>query len=69
MASLHLNSNKNMAGVDFTGAPGTSSSNAEKEVFDDGVSRVPEKYRGTDADRRDMSVMGNKQVLRVGNPF
>ena len=63
MASLHLN-NKEIADVELTDAPGTSSPN----VFDDGISHVPKKYRGTSVDKRDMTVMGKKQVLRVGIP-
>lgn len=66
MASLHLN-NKDIADVELTEARGMSESNAAK-VFDDGISHVPEKYRGTSADKRDMTVMGKKQVLRVGIP-
>jgi len=66
MASLHLNS-KDKADVELTEAPGTSSPNAEK-VFGDDINHVPEKYRGTSADKRDMTVMGKTQVLRVGIP-
>lgn len=66
MASLHLN-NKDVADIELTEAPGTSSPNDPK-VFDDSISHVPEKYRGTSADKRDMSVMGKKQVLRVEIP-
>lgn len=36
-------------------------------IFDNSVSHVPEKYRGTSADMHDMSVMGKKQVLRVSS--
>ena len=63
MASLHLN-NKETTNIELTAAPGVSVPNAAK-VFDDGISHVPEKYRGTATDRKDMTVMGNKQVLRV----
>ncbi len=28
-------------------------------------SNIPAKYRGTAADKRDMSILGHKQVLRV----
>jgi hypothetical protein len=66
MASLHLN-NKEIADIELTAAPGTSSPIAAK-IFDDGISHVPEKYRGTSADQRDMIVMGKKQVLRVSIP-
>lgn len=64
MASLHFD--KDIADVELTEAPGTSSSNAAR-AFDDDNSHVPEKYRGTSADKWDMSVMGKKQVLRVGH--
>ena len=37
--------------------------NVEKELDEPGA--LPEKYRGTVADRRDMSILGKKQVLRV----
>ncbi len=36
----------------------------EKDVNEPGS--VPARYRGTATDKRDMSVMGRKQVLRVG---
>jgi len=65
MASLRLN--KAIPDVELTEAPGTSSPHAAK-VFDDGIGHVPEKYRGTSADKRDMTVMGRTQVLRVGIP-
>lgn len=59
MAALHLN-NKDTINVGETetglGSP---------KVFDESISNVPIKYRGTDADRRDMTVLGKKQVLRV----
>ena len=32
---------------------------------DDVLSTIPAKYRGTAHDKKDMSVMGKKQVLRV----
>ena len=35
------------------------------EKFDDEPGTIAPKYRGTVADRRDMSIMGKKQVLRV----
>jgi hypothetical protein len=65
MSSLHLN-NKDVA-IELIGALGTSSPNDAK-IFDDSISGVPEKYRGTSADKRDMTIMGKKQVLRVGIP-
>jgi hypothetical protein len=34
-------------------------------VEKDDDSRVPARYRGTAADKRDMTVLGKKQVLRV----
>ena len=66
MASLRLN-NKDIADVELTDALGTSSPDPVKD-FDDGSSHVAEKYRGTSIDKRDMAVMGKKQVLRVGIP-
>jgi hypothetical protein len=70
MGSLHLRERK-VADAEFTTAAGTSSPTT-KEVYeegiDDGSNHVPEKYRGTAADRHDMAVMGNKQVLRVSIP-
>lgn len=42
----------------------SSGSPNPSKVFDDGISNVPEKYRGTNADAHDMSVLGKKQVLR-----
>ena len=36
----------------------------ESGVFDSNISNVAAKYRGTDADARDMAVLGKKQVLR-----
>lgn len=66
MDSLHLRERKS-ADAEFTTGEGTSSPTT-REVFDDGISNVPEKYRGTAADRHDMTVMGNKQVLRVSIP-
>ncbi|KIX02539.1 uncharacterized protein Z518_08480 [Rhinocladiella mackenziei CBS 650.93] len=65
MASLHLNDNKQILDVELTDTPGSSS----PKIFDDGVSRVPEKYRGTSADKRDMTIMGKKQVLRRNFSF
>lgn len=41
------------------------SSREDAGIFDNSVSHVPEKYRGTSADMHDMSVLGKKQVLRV----
>ena len=38
-------------------------------VFDDAVSNIPVKYRGTTADVKDMSVLGKKQVLRRNFSF
>ena len=37
--------------------------NMEKELDEPGA--IPAKYRGTAADRRDMGILGKKQVLRV----
>lgn len=59
MAALHLN-DKDTINVGTTEA-GLGS----PKVFDESISNVPAKYRGTDADRRDMTVLGKKQVLRV----
>lgn len=66
MASLHFN-NKTSADVELTATAGTSSPD-ETPMFDDNVSHVPEKYRGTPADKQDMAILGKEQVLRVGNP-
>lgn len=63
MASLHLNK-EDIADIELSEAS-AASPNGGAKVFDDDVSHVPEKYRGTAADRRDMTVMGKKQVLRV----
>ena len=41
----------------------TFDQDVEKELEDMGS--VPEKYRGTAADYRDMDMLGKKQVLRV----
>lgn len=41
----------------------TFNQNVEKELDEPGA--IPAKYRGTAADRRDMSILGKKQVLRV----
>ena len=60
MASLHIN-NKDITAVELAEADSPGSI----KVFDGSVSNVPEKYRGTDADRKDMTVLGKKQVLRV----
>ncbi|KAK5069184.1 hypothetical protein LTR64_008662 [Lithohypha guttulata] len=54
---------KEPAGVELKEVDGHSSPDTSK-VFDNEVSNVPEKYRGTNADARDMSVLGKKQVLR-----
>lgn len=48
--------NKEVGNVQLTEAP---------DVFDDSISHVPDKYKGTDADRHDMNILGKKQVLRV----
>ncbi|KAF2669994.1 amino acid transporter [Microthyrium microscopicum] len=37
---------------------------AESNVFDSNISNIPDKFKGTNADAHDMSVMGKKQVLR-----
>ena len=66
MASLHLD-NKQMRDVDVSDTPGSPPEG--EDVFDDRVSHVAEKFRGTSADKRDMMVMGKKQVLRVRNCF
>lgn len=38
---------------------------AEKDLDDDDSFNIPEKYRGTAADKKEMSMLGKKQVLRV----
>lgn len=61
--SLHLDS-KQMKAAESSGTPGSPPEDID--IFDEGVSHVAEKFRGTSADKRDMMVMGKKQVLRVG---
>ena len=65
MASLHL-SNKEQTAFQLREASGTYPPSTE--VFDNDISHVHEKYRGTAADARDMSALGKKQVLRVRIP-
>ena len=65
-AELHLN-NKELVGANVHETSGTTSPNDPK-VFDDKVSNVPQRYRGTDSDKHDMMVLGKKQVLRVCTP-
>ena len=36
-----------------------------EKAFENVDSNIPVRYRGTEADKRDMSVLGHKQVLRV----
>jgi len=68
MAALHLSKQEQeIADVELSEASATSPNGTK--VFDDNVSHVPEKYRGTAADRRDMTIMGKKQVLRVSVPI
>jgi hypothetical protein len=59
MESLHIAS-KDGHNVKVSGSDAGS-----PKIFDEGVSNVPAKYRGTDADKRDMTNLGKKQVLRV----
>jgi hypothetical protein len=66
MSALRPNHGKT-ATVELTDTQSTPSPNGA-EKFDDNGNPVAEKYRGTDADRHDMAVMGNRQVLRVGHP-
>ena len=43
---------------------------AEKELNEPGISAaVPAQYRGTENDRRDMNMLGKKQVLRRNFKF
>jgi hypothetical protein len=65
MSSLRSNHGKTAA-VEMTDSQGLPSPNGG-EKFDDTGNPVAEKYKGTDADRHDMAVMGNRQVLRVWN--
>ncbi|KIW86242.1 hypothetical protein Z517_01637 [Fonsecaea pedrosoi CBS 271.37] len=67
-ASFHLDG-KQMKNVNVTDAPGSPPDGASDEVFDDGLSHVAEKFRGTSADKRDMMIMGKKQVLRRNFSF
>lgn len=58
MASLHL-SDKEVYSVEASSPNGNA-------VFDQDISDVPTKFRGTSADQHDMAILGKKQVLRVG---
>lgn len=66
MTSLHL-SNKEQTATQLKEASDTYSPSTEV-VFDNNISHVQGKYRGTVADARDMSALGKKQVLRVRIP-
>lgn len=66
MPSLHLD-DKNRASFEATEAGNGISPNGR--VFDNSISHVQERYRGTDADKRDMTVLGKKQVLRRNFSF
>lgn len=39
------------------------------EKYGDEPGTVPTRYRGTDNDKREMNMLGKKQVLRVCVPF
>jgi len=43
----------------------TDHSPNEDKAGDPDDSGIPSKYRGTDADKNDMMILGKKQVLRV----
>jgi hypothetical protein len=44
--------------------------NGDEKDIDDEPGALPSKYRGTAADKKDMSMLGKTQVLRVcGYPF
>jgi hypothetical protein len=60
MASLHL---IDKAAASAQAAKASSPNNGA--VFDQNISHVPEKFKGTSADQQDMAVLGKKQVLRV----
>lgn len=60
MGSLHITS-KDASHGSYT-EPETAVS---PKLFDDGISNVPTKYRGTDQDKLEMTALGKKQVLRV----
>lgn len=64
MDNLHL-TDKHVAVKSGNTSGSHSPVEVAADVFDNNVSAVAEKYRGTDADHRDMSVLGKKQVLRV----
>jgi hypothetical protein len=49
--------------LDVIEQPVEEGQSVEKESNDEGV---PLRYRGTASDKRDMHIMGKKQVLRVG---
>lgn len=59
--AMHLDGGKPAARMGATEIlpPGSS-------VFDESISHVDQKYRGTNNDIHDMSVLGKKQVLKVG---
>ena len=63
MASLHID-DKQVPNVGLAETSSSSSPQGTSNVFDERISHVPEKYRGTSADEHDMSVLGKKQVLR-----
>lgn len=62
MESLHI-TGKDGADVKVS----DTGDSGRPNIFDEGVSNVPAKYRGTDADRKDMTNLGKKQVLRVSS--
>lgn len=57
-------SHNHKSAVAFTEAQSTGLP-SYANVFDDSISHVPQRYRGTSADQHDMNVLGKKQVLRV----
>lgn len=51
--------------VAVVSAPRSLSEEVQEKGDDFGAGSVPQKYRGTEADRNDMYMLGKKQVLRV----
>lgn len=63
-AATMTSSSKSKPVVELRDASSTGSP-SHPNVFDDSVSHIPQKYRGTPADQHDMDILGKKQVLRV----
>jgi len=60
---------KSGTAIELTESPrGERDGHYSDKEYENVDSNVPAQYRGTAADRRDMSVLGHKQVLRVSDP-